>query len=85
MIPAHTSLEQVEEIMGRALEIGKALLRKAWGKHVVASSIGSESVADPKTALLAVKWLQKAFQILERAGDGENPNLSVLRVSRIRC
>jgi hypothetical protein len=88
MIPTHTSLEQAEEVMGCTLEIGKTLLRKAWGNQMVADtpvpSMGSESVADSETALLAVKWLQKAFQTLERAGDGESPNQTDLRVSRIR-
>lgn len=71
--------------MGRVLEIGKDLLRKAWGKHTVADTaapnMGSDSVADSKAALLAVKWLQKAFQTLERTGDGESTNLAILRVS----
>jgi hypothetical protein len=71
--------------MGRVLEIAKALLCKARGKHTAvdtaAPNMGSDSVADSKSALLAVKWLQKAFQTLERGGDGKNTNLAVLRVS----
>ncbi|KAF8599254.1 hypothetical protein BDV93DRAFT_609374 [Ceratobasidium sp. AG-I] len=81
-------LADAEEIMGRALEIGKALLRKAWGKQAAPADTsmlnGPEGIADSKTALLAVKWLQKAFQTLERAGDGESTNLANLREAILR-
>ncbi|QRV91649.1 G-protein alpha subunit [Ceratobasidium sp. AG-Ba] len=73
-------LTEVEEVIGRATQIGKGLLRKAWGN--VAEP---EAVADSKMGLNAVKWLQKAFQTLERvAGDEGNMNWAALREAVLR-
>ncbi|QRW05717.1 hypothetical protein RhiLY_04716 [Ceratobasidium sp. AG-Ba] len=52
-------LTEVEEVIGRATQIGKGLLRKAWGN--VAEP---EAVADSKMGLNAVKWLQRRFRRL---------------------
>ncbi|KAG9104677.1 hypothetical protein FRC06_000063 [Ceratobasidium sp. 370] len=70
----------VEEVVGRALQVGKGLLRKAWGKE-----LETEAAADSKIALSAVKWLQKAFQTLERvASDEESSNWAALREAILR-
>ncbi|KAG9124870.1 hypothetical protein FRC07_009933 [Ceratobasidium sp. 392] len=70
----------VEEVVGRALNVGKGLLRKAWGKETEV-----EAAADSKMALNAVKWLQKAFQTIERvAGDEESSNWAALREAVLR-
>jgi hypothetical protein len=83
---AHIFTHKIEDILGRTLEIGKALLRKSWGEQVATNALIStpthdtESVADGKTAVLAVKWLQKTFQVVERVDNGANSNLAALRV-----
>ncbi|KAG8763910.1 hypothetical protein FRC11_009432 [Ceratobasidium sp. 423] len=80
----------VEEILDRAVEIGKALLRKSWGKEsegnvtTSASTQGAANTADGKTALVAVKWLQKTFQVLERVGHDDRSNLRSLREALLR-
>ncbi|KAG8721684.1 hypothetical protein FRC08_011093 [Ceratobasidium sp. 394] len=70
----------LEEVIGRALQVGKGLLRTAWGKESE-----TEAAADSKMALSAVKWLQKAFQTLERvASDEEGSNWAALREAILR-
>ncbi|CAE6472576.1 unnamed protein product [Rhizoctonia solani] len=80
----------VEEILSRAIEIGKALLRQSWGNDLganaatPASTQDLTSTADGKIAAVAVKWLQKTFQGLERVQHSDKPKLAPLREALLR-
>ncbi|CAE6532105.1 unnamed protein product [Rhizoctonia solani] len=80
----------VEEILGRAVEIGKALLRKSWSKEpetsttTPASTQDAASAVDSKTAVVAIKWLQKTFQVLERVEHDDRSSLRSLREALLR-
>ncbi|ELU43357.1 SPO22 domain-containing protein [Rhizoctonia solani AG-1 IA] len=80
------SIPEIEEILGRALEIGKAALSRSWDKETdtdvttpAAQSISS--TADVKAATIGVKWFQKILQVLERVKHNERSSLPSLRVS----
>ncbi|CAE6413964.1 unnamed protein product [Rhizoctonia solani] len=80
----------VEEILGRAIEIGKTILRQSWDKEsgadvmTPASTQDVTSYADGKTAAVAVKWLQKTFQVLERVEHTDKSKLGPLREALLR-
>ncbi|CAE6430476.1 unnamed protein product [Rhizoctonia solani] len=80
----------VEEILGRAIEIGKTILRQSWDKEsganvtTPASTQDVTGYADGKTAAVAVKWLQKTFQVLERVEHADKSKLGSLREALLR-
>ncbi|CAE6451343.1 unnamed protein product [Rhizoctonia solani] len=84
------SITDIEEVLSRALEIGKALLRQSWEKgseaHTAAVVPTQEvtSSVDGKIANVAVKWLQRTFQILERVEHADKANLLPLREALLR-
>ncbi|CEL58335.1 hypothetical protein RSOLAG1IB_03081 [Rhizoctonia solani AG-1 IB] len=88
-------IPEVEDILGRALEIGKMALRRSWHNEMdpngatsvsiqEASIQESSSTANGKVATVAVKWLQKSFQVLERVEHDNSPNLRSLRETLLR-
>ncbi|KAF8708275.1 Meiosis protein SPO22/ZIP4 like, partial [Rhizoctonia solani] len=83
------SIPEIEEILGRALEIGKAALSRSWDKETdtdvttpAAQSISS--TADVKAATIGVKWFQKILQVLERVKHNERSSLPSLRETLLR-
>ncbi|KAJ1310787.1 hypothetical protein OPQ81_009307 [Rhizoctonia solani] len=81
---AHTSMFKIEEILSRAIEIGNTMLRRSWGKESEGNSTTPGPIqdvasnVDSKSAALAVKWLQKTFQVLERVEHADKSNLQSL-------
>jgi hypothetical protein len=44
---------------------------------------GGDSSADVKHANSAIRWIQKAFQLLEKMSEADGPGLAVLKVGSI--
>jgi len=71
---------QREQLASKILEIGKSIARE----HSAAGKQGPSVAQDGKRAQNAIKWIQKAFTLIEKSGYQETPGLRELKRAILR-
>ena len=68
---------QRELLAGKILEIGKSILKSS----ARTSNDPTAGVVEAKRALDAVRWIQKAFALVDKMEDEESSGIAELKVS----